>query len=133
MSAQLEPAFRKDFLLAGRAKVTLVSKKTGTRFTYKVTKSRDNLHFVAVLVGPDNQGDYRYMGSIFDETRFRSTKGSKVGPDAPSFRAFAWAWEHLDSDHFELWHSGSCSRCGRELTNPESIQRGLGPTCAEKA
>jgi hypothetical protein len=28
--------------------------------------------------------------------------------------------------------SGSCSVCGRDLTDPESIARGIGPICAEK-
>jgi hypothetical protein len=28
--------------------------------------------------------------------------------------------------------SGECSCCGRELTNPESIERGIGPICADK-
>ena len=28
--------------------------------------------------------------------------------------------------------SGSCSCCGRELTDPRSISRGIGPICAEK-
>lgn len=26
-----------------------------------------------------------------------------------------------------------CARCGRPLTDPESIARGMGPVCAEKA
>lgn len=32
----------------------------------------------------------------------------------------------------EVWHEGSCGRCGRKLTVPESIANGLGPECAEK-
>lgn len=28
--------------------------------------------------------------------------------------------------------TGNCSCCGRELTNPESIARGIGPICADK-
>ena len=28
--------------------------------------------------------------------------------------------------------SGECSCCGRELTDPRSIERGIGPICAEK-
>ena len=27
---------------------------------------------------------------------------------------------------------GSCGHCGRTLTNPESIERGIGPICAER-
>lgn len=29
-----------------------------------------------------------------------------------------------------LWHEGRCSACGRRLTDPESIERGLGPVCS---
>lgn len=28
--------------------------------------------------------------------------------------------------------TGACSCCNRELTNPESIERGIGPVCAKK-
>jgi hypothetical protein len=29
----------------------------------------------------------------------------------------------------EVWHEGRCGACGRRLTVPESIERGLGPEC----
>ncbi len=56
---------------------------------------------------------------------------------APSTRAFRWFVENLlargaVSEKVEFWHEGKCARCGRKLTTPESIQRGLGPECAEK-
>jgi len=37
----------------------------------------------------------------------------------------------LDSPDIEVWHSGECSRCGRKLTDPTSIEGGLGPVCAD--
>jgi hypothetical protein len=33
----------------------------------------------------------------------------------------------------DVLHSGRCGRCGRTLTTPDSIERGLGPECAHKA
>lgn len=30
-----------------------------------------------------------------------------------------------------VYHSGRCGSCGRELTTPESIRRGLGKKCAK--
>lgn len=30
----------------------------------------------------------------------------------------------------KIWHQGCCSACGRKLTDPESIERGLGPVCS---
>jgi len=133
-SAQLEPIFRKPYILGGNATITVVSKESGTRFTYRIrAKEVDNdrtLHFVSVLRGPENTSDYTFLGTVFPDGNYRHGSRSKVAADAPSAKAFAWLWTHLDSDKIEIWHSGACSRCGRKLTTPESIERGLGPVCA---
>lgn len=91
-------------------------------------------HFFAD--GPDNDNDFLYMGTIFSDG-FKSTKRSRVTPTAPSFAAFAWflarmprGGELAASDVIEVWHEGKCGRCGRKLTVPESLERGIGPDCA---
>jgi hypothetical protein len=33
---------------------------------------------------------------------------------------------------YTIEHCGRCGRCGHPLTDPVSIARGLGPTCATK-
>lgn len=136
MSAPLEPLFRRNYLLGGDSKVTIVSKRTGVRFTYRIVKKDLDdgryLHFVSLLVGPENTHDYTFLGTIFGGQQYRHGAKSRIAPDAPGARAFAWAWDHLDSDEIEVWHSGTCSRCGRELTDPESIMHGLGPVCYER-
>lgn len=38
-----------------------------------------------------------------------------------------------DADEPNVVHPGSCMICGRELTDPESIERGIGPHCYGKA
>lgn len=140
MAGQLAPEFRRDYILGGNAVVTLVSKRTGDRFTYRVRRApgREGQpagqplpFFVSVLTGPDNQRDYKYLGTIFPDG-YRHGKKSQFTPEAPSAKAWSWTWAHLDTDQVEVWHEGQCSRCGRALTDPESIQRGLGPICAEK-
>ena len=139
--AILAPEARKPYILAGRAKVTVVSSRTGTRFTYKIvakettdrhTGEKTTLHFVSVLCGPDNGADYTFLGTIFDSATFRHGARSSILPSSPSAQAWVWLWQNITSDKAEVWHSGECGRCGRELTDPESIARGLGPTCAEK-
>lgn len=133
----LQPSQRMAYILAGNATVTVLSVKTGQRFTYRIRQSearegRDRVHFVGVLTGADNTGDYRYLGTIFSRDKFVVTKKSAIGPGAPCAVAFGWLFEHLDSLAVELWHEGSCGRCGRKLTVPESIATGLGPVCAGK-
>lgn len=125
-----------EFIIAGNSTVTFKSKETGCHFTYKVKKAKDKqLHFVSVLYG-DNTSDYQYIGCIFDDTGLKHTKGSKCKPDAKSFIVFRWVWEHIKRlnppPETEIWHEGSCGRCGRKLTEPESIACGLGPICREK-
>jgi hypothetical protein len=145
------PQAARAFLLGGHAVVTLVSKKTGTRFTYRVSAvpgpSRVNslpeyAFFVSVLSGPENTADYAYIGLWKPEERrfFRTAKSRVKSDDAPSFAAFRWMLRALFAHDFdslpaelEVWHQGSCGKCGRPLTVPSSIASGIGPVCAEKA
>jgi hypothetical protein len=124
----------KVFMLAGRSTLTLVSMATGARFTYSVRQvGESKVHFVSVLSGPNNGSDYEFVGTIFDGARFAHGSRSRISRDAPSARAFAWAFQHLVRASLpplcEVWHEGRCGRCGRALTVPESIASGIGPVC----
>ncbi len=126
------------YILAGRARVTLVSGKSGTRFTYKVSQPNDGgPHFVSLLTGSDNGADYTFLGTIFEGKTYRPGKKSSIGTTAPSAVAFAWAWGILQAHDLihpalEIWHEGTCGKCGRALTVPSSIASGIGPVCGEK-
>jgi hypothetical protein len=135
-------AAAKAFILGGNATLTLVSTKTGTRFTYNVRISDDGAcRFVSLLSGPDNKSDFRYLGRIAGDTFWKGRKAPKagdVGVDAPSMKAFAWTWSHLvgevlPNEQLEIWHEGRCARCNRKLTVPASIASGFGPECSGKA
>lgn len=138
--AQLhDPVAIHRFATAGRARFTLVSEKTGVRFTYQVKVKKDDegnhtdFFFVSVLTGANNEGDYTYLGCL-RAGRFIHDKRLRIGPDAPSRKAFTWFWNRVRQSQelpsCECWHEGRCGRCGRVLTVPESIQSGLGPVCA---
>lgn len=125
------------FILAGNATFTIVSAKTGTRFTYKIrAKEIDGgrtLHFVSVLTGADNESDFTFLGTIFEGREFKHSKRSRIGSDAPSARAFVWSFNRIMSNSLNneasVHHEGKCGRCGRKLTVPRSIEIGLGPEC----
>lgn len=132
-----------EYVLAGNARFTLVSKKTGERFTYRVRRAPDKaqdlhscavVYFVSLLNGPDNGSDFAYMG-VLDEKGFHVTAKSRVGPAAASHKAFQFLLARIAKGGamcttMEVWTSGRCGRCGRDLTVPESVARGLGPECA---
>ncbi len=129
-----EPEAALTYILAGRSRVTLKSLKTGDHYTYEVVaKDEHGPHFVRVLGGEDN---WLYIGTIFERRGFKWTRKAVCSNTAPAYVAFSWVFGFLAVGHMpatvEVWHSGRCGRCGRELTDPESIARGLGPVCAQK-
>lgn len=126
----------KTFALAGNATFTVTSKKTGTRFTYKVAQpSPDAPHFVKVLTGNDNENSYTFLGTIFNGAVFRHGRKSSITPEASSAKAFAWLWRNIENTErltqIEVHHEGKCCRCGRKLTTPQSVTDGFGPECAK--
>jgi Family of unknown function (DUF6011) len=125
------------FILAGAAIFTIRNSNTGGRFTYKVRakeiREGKTLWFVSVLTGADNDSDYSFLGTIFDDGIYRHGKKSRISREATSSKAFNWLMgrldNHTDLGPVEFWHEGRCGRCGRTLTTPESIEIGLGPVC----
>jgi hypothetical protein len=126
-----------EFAFGGNARFTLVSRKTGDRKTFRVRKAhdRDDLYFAQLLTGPDNIADYTYLGFI-KAPRKALIAGKKGNPNHPAFIALDWALANIDAgkmpEQLEFWHEGRCSRCARVLTDPASIERGVGPECAKK-
>lgn len=152
--AQITDAARIPVLvLAGNSTFTLVSKKTGTRFTFRVSQvdeeehgARKELWFVSTMTGPDNNSNFAYTGIITRSNsgmyQFRRTAKSRISDQAPSYKAINWFLSAALApiaqrtatngalSQVEFWHEGTCARCGRKLTVPESIASGLGPECA---
>ena len=133
------------FTMAGNATLTLVSQKTGARFTYKVraantdSDAQTDLYFISLLRGADNESDYSYLGRIAKGRLYIGRKvprAGDIGKDAPSARAFEYFWRALERGEMpaqcEIWHEGRCGRCNRKLTVPSSIESGFGPECAGK-
>lgn len=130
---------------------TVINTKTGKRFTFRTAAPKNEegpaWMFVEVLTGTNNETDYEYIGSVY-KTRTNADEPPKPGPfyhspksritaDALSVQSFAWLWRHrlvLGEEHPNVivHHSGKCHCCGRSLTTPESLARGIGPICAAK-
>ncbi len=136
----VDPAATVRFMLAGNAHVTFQSRRTGTRFTYRIRAAEPRQgdvnpppHFVAVLTAPDH---YDYLGCIYGNRAYAHGRKSHLSSGAPSAIAFAWVWKHLfeGTMHPELavYHEGRCGVCSRRLTTPESVATGIGPTCRER-
>lgn len=124
------------FMLAGKATFTVRSEKTGEHLTFQVRnwkKAKDGtMHFVSVRTG----NDYAGIGFIRDRVRYQLGTKSDLSYDDNRVKGFRYVFEHLCQKHMppkcEVWHEGQCGRCGRPLTDPESIERGIGPDCLAK-
>jgi hypothetical protein len=124
------------FAMGGRARFTLVSKQTGKRYTFRVAKAKDgDMFFASLLVGQNNEADYEYLGFIKNDLG-ALIAGRKGNSNHPAFKALDWTLRQLAADtmpeQLEFWHEGRCARCGRALTDPASIEAGVGPECITK-
>lgn len=133
-------ALIKQFMYAGKSIFTIKNTETGNRFTFKIQADKKKLpiHYVSFLWGSDNESNYQFFGTIFDQKSYYFSKNhAKIKADATVALAFKWFFELLNSNsefptNIQIWHEGKCCRCGRKLTVPESIADGIGSECAKK-
>lgn len=124
-------------MLGGNALFTVVSEKTGKRFTYKILEQKDESFKVMYLNGPDNERNYKQFGKIEMKNCMPEYKCISVHHrDQPHNIAFEYIFLNLAIKYpmpsLKIYHNGRCCRCGRTLTVPESIERGIGPECILK-
>ncbi len=99
------------------------------------------------MTGTDNENHYSYVGKVnrsawterasgkvHSAGSVDLTKGSKFAEGSQQVIRGRWLIDHIVNgkqipDHLEIRHSGKCGRCGRTLTTPESLDRGIGPEC----
>ena len=114
---------------------TVSNNKKGQHHTFKIKASKDGgCFFVSKLTAPDY---YSFMGTIFDKfcPVVKASAKSKVPANHVAFRVVTWALTQVIlgkelPDGYAIQHNGCCSRCGRTLTDPTSIDLGIGPICA---
>lgn len=119
--------------------VSMLSKRTGEHRTFRIWTQKEDAEFmpgrrlVGLLSGPDNESDYIAFGVLSESGDsiylWKKHKGSKF---------FEWvAAALLDpvrfSDRVEFSFDGRCRVCNRLLTDPFSVESGIGPKCAERA
>lgn len=126
------------YVTAGNAHFTLKSLKTGNHYSYEVASSDVlNRWFIKVLT---DGNAYTYLGVlefINEAFQVRLTRASKFAEKSDCVAAIRWFAHQLLNkgmlpDAVEMWHEGTCGRCNRPLTRPDSIELGLGPICASE-
>lgn len=144
------------FVLGGNAIFTVElpaewasANRARPHYTFKVRRREapagsrfGDTYFINLLTGPDNTGDYTYVGVLDVSTgAIVPTRASRLDSGAVPVRLLArvlnrlWAddYEAITAAGFAVHHEGRCCRCGRRLTTPESVRTGIGPECARVA
>jgi len=131
----------KEFCLGGHAVFTVQNDATGEHRTYKIKVSKPNprypnpAFFVGLLAGPDNVSSYQYLGMLNATTgAVTLTRKSRMTDDSKAVKGVRWTlakiWNNLEiPEGIQVRHVGKCGCCGRALTEPESLDRGIGPIC----
>lgn len=117
------------------ASFTLVSNESGKDYTYKISRSEWKGKFYTHIKVETQYLDFKYLGSYFMGKITRKREVVKT----PSAIAINWVLNKVVQEKFELLeksvtllHLGKCVRCGKTLTDAESIRHGLGAVCRGK-
>lgn len=97
----------------------------------KRAKLPEGTQIASYLFGPDNSTNYKGFGFIFGNrfSPWSEFKGNARLADAVKFLLDATDEEQEAAGIAYSVRSNNCRRCGRALTVPISIGRGLGPVC----
>lgn len=88
---------------------------------------------VRVMTGPDNVMDYVGVGFLNEGDAFKVWK--RV--DGTQLHKIVLAWLHIMKGDqgwgaYRVEEARHCVRCNRLLTEPTSIESGIGPVCARR-
>ena len=111
---------------------TVRSRKTGKDYTFKMSTNVFNEKPYLHVKVETNYMEFQYLGFFSNGKLIR--KGVEV--ESPSATAAAWILRQLEQKQFaridelvEVFHLGKCLRCGKTLTDANSIEAGFGPYC----
>ena len=124
----------KDFLLGGKAEFTIKNMNSGKFHKYKVSvgKTKD-IWFVRILDG----NKITYAGYLkYDlggELVYAQGSKGMFAANDEVIVGLLWVFRHSEKMNpaIKIIHHGKCARCGKKLSDEESIGIGFGPHCWE--
>lgn len=135
MSIKIMDNLIKSFILGGNALFTIKSNVTGNYYTYRVRRStkKPNIYIIYLQA---QQSTYCGYFSIYNKSisYYRPKEKSTFDQYSKQIIALLWTVKNSTklSGKVDVFHEGRCACCGRKLTDPTSIERGIGPDCYRK-
>lgn len=134
-------------LEAGNLKVTVKSRKTGEYITVQFAvrrrnhdghgknwlsvHPRDATHIFVQVPRPHGAFSDK-IGTLYPDFRFAKDRKADSARVWAAMAAWNWVIGGIEHTQAEFTEASECGRCRRELTDPESIARGIGPECFSK-
>jgi hypothetical protein len=114
------------------AEFTVRSRETQKDFTFKIKRSSFKGVWYTHIFVEKGYLNFDYLGSYFIGKVWLKKNEVKT----PAALAIAWVLRQVETTQFtvldqkiDVFHLGSCLRCGKTLTDADSIEHGLGPVC----
>ena len=138
MKLKDNPEILKEYITGGNSTFTIYSAKLNKRYTYHILKDpiMVNRYIVSVMYGNDNEdlkGSFRFLGLFYEDSM--TLKVNSIGVyKQDAAQMLDYFLSVVDNKRkwpttCEFYPSQKCIKCGRLLTTPESITRGIGPDC----
>ncbi len=120
------------------APFTIRSKKSGKDYTFKVSQVPfKNSNYIHIKVETEYL-NFKYMGWFKDGKIVKKNKDTNTNEvvNTPAGEAVSWFLRQMFSNNFnnlnqsvDIFHLGKCLKCGKTLTDSNSIEVGFGPVC----
>ena len=127
----------REYIYGGKGVVTLKS-PTGVHHTYLFSRPRNEDTFPSdvLFVYAVHEGHKLFYVGMVENDRFRLTHNSRFLIHTPIVKGAQYIMRMMRSPKsptkMTLYHQGMCAVCGRPLTNPKSIESGIGPKCRKR-
>lgn len=113
--------------------ITIKNRNTGDHRTFAIKTQAEDARFAPgkrvayLLSGPSDYSGFGFVNADGTISVWKSKRGSG------HFETYARMLAHperYEGKGAEYMFAGTCRKCNRQLTNPDSIESGIGPVCA---
>lgn len=126
----------RSFLLGGNAGFTLLQDgKNPISVKYRVVANENkSCYFIYTESKTSSKIVYQAYITSKDWVLHKAKQVEDSDYNERAIKAIDWLLKHCDNlpDIVHVYHNGRCSKCGRKLTDLESLRTGLGPVCRSK-
>jgi len=120
-------------------RITMRNPATGNHRTFQIRTQPADSEFapgervVALMNGSDNENSYQGFGFVKDNGWIILWKRYRQSGTYQAYTRMLREPAHYAEKHdIDYLYEGRCRVCNRTLTNPESIESGIGPVCAAR-